>query len=877
MNTVSSIQMNLLKLAAALALAPASLFVSADASAATYFVRTDGGDATQCNGTTDAAYPGAGTGLNCAWRHLYYALPTNGPARIAGGDTLIVGAGSYMIGWGAPGAAGGRCYDGGRWDCYLPPIPSGPSATQKTRILGKGHDTGCAVPPKLWGTERVNTVLNLRGSSNVEVSCLEITDQSDCVEHHSASGARCNRDVAPYGNWASAGIKASASQNVELRNLNIHGMAHTGIQAGGLTNWLLQGVKINANGWVGWDGDIGTGSSNSGQITMRDIEIAWNGCGERWQTGQPWACWAQQAGGYGDGLGTARTGGQWLIEDAFIHHNTSDGIDLLYMDGAASTSVTMRRVHAQGNAGNQLKMLGTGTIENSIVIGDCGYFQGRDYMVYGDHCRALGNALSLTMAAGQATTVRHNTIIGQGDCLVMSEGGDAASRLNMQNNVLIGQADYTSSGDQTCGHYAYNSPGAVNYAGNLFWNVKASQCPAGSICQDPKLTNMNMSGFDATPLAGSPVVDKVAPLIATDFLLQPRPSGANGDIGAIELQSGNTPPPVCTRAAPTLGLTGPSGTVTPGSQVNFTLSVRNNDSSACTTTTFNLARSIPAGWTGTLAANTATVAPGAQSSVSLSVTSTSSTADGDYGIGAGASSSVGPIHTANVAATLRIAAPAQVCTRSAPTLSLTGPTASVAPGIQVTYTLNLRNNDSSACGNTSFNLARSIPTGWTGTLSATTSTLAPGAQTTATLAVTSPAATTTGSYGIGVGAGSAAGSVHTVNAATSMSVVVPDTGDNVLSGGVVTNKVDYARGEVVYMAALVKRNGVPLRGASVKLTLVRPNGTTWVRTLTTGSDGFVRSQYRAGTKASDVGGYYLYAVTNYGGATLNERNRFNVY
>ena len=38
---------------------------------------------------------------------------------------------------------------------------------------------------------------------------------------------------------------------------------------------------------------------------MRQVEIAWNGCGQRWQTGVAWACWGQQAGGYGDGIGTA--------------------------------------------------------------------------------------------------------------------------------------------------------------------------------------------------------------------------------------------------------------------------------------------------------------------------------------------------------------------------------------------------------------------------------------------------------------------------------------------------------------------------------------------------------------------------------------------
>jgi hypothetical protein len=48
---------------------------AASASAATYYVRADGGDAAQCTGTTDAPYGGSGTGQACAWKHPFMALP----------------------------------------------------------------------------------------------------------------------------------------------------------------------------------------------------------------------------------------------------------------------------------------------------------------------------------------------------------------------------------------------------------------------------------------------------------------------------------------------------------------------------------------------------------------------------------------------------------------------------------------------------------------------------------------------------------------------------------------------------------------------------------------------------------------------------------
>ena len=51
--------------------------------------------------------------------------------------------------------------------------------------------------------------------------------------------------------------------------------------------------------------------------------------------------------------------------DAFIHHNTSDGLDLRYMDGADGPNVTLRRIYSVANAGNQVKIKGNSLIENS--------------------------------------------------------------------------------------------------------------------------------------------------------------------------------------------------------------------------------------------------------------------------------------------------------------------------------------------------------------------------------------------------------------------------------------------------------------------------------------------------------------------------------
>ena len=54
--------------------------------AATYYVRSDGGDASQCTGRSDARYPGSGSNQACAWKHPFIALP---PAGTSSTGTVV--------------------------------------------------------------------------------------------------------------------------------------------------------------------------------------------------------------------------------------------------------------------------------------------------------------------------------------------------------------------------------------------------------------------------------------------------------------------------------------------------------------------------------------------------------------------------------------------------------------------------------------------------------------------------------------------------------------------------------------------------------------------------------------------------------------------
>jgi hypothetical protein len=213
------------------------------------------------------------------------------------------------------------------------------------------------------------------------------------------------------------------------------------------------------------------------------------------------------------------------------------------------------------------------------------------------------------------------------------------------------------------------------------------------------------------------------------------------------------------------------------------------------------------------------------------------------------------------------------CMRGTPTLSLTGPAAAVAPGATQGYSLALTNRDSSACDATSFNLARSVPSGWVGTLAATMLTLSPGATGATTLSVSSPTSATGGSYGIGIGASSSVGTVHTASASATYAVA-PSTAT--LTESIATDKANYVRGETVRMSALVKANGVAAANANVRFTVTLPSGATTTLSAVSGNDGSARASYRTAKGKSASGDYRVRADASKGVDSATATTDFSV-
>ena len=448
-------------------------------AAETYHVRPDGGDQSTCSGR--AATPAENANGDCAWSHPFIALPPGGTPRIAGGDTLVIHPGTYRMGFGAPGAEG--CSPDWPWDCHMSPVPGGLSPDQPTRIIG----ADCSRVPRLIGTGSAARIFDLTGSTDVEIRCLEVTDATVCANHHCHGGKcpgtsrACSGEGSVPGDWAAVGLHAQDAARVLLADLYIHGLAVAGVRAGRIRDWSVERVRIRANGWAGWDGDIGDDSANAGRLEFTDVEIAYNGCLEAAEGAAPTGCWAQQTGGYGDGLGTGETGGEWVFERVTVTGNTSDGIDLLYLRPPGS--VTIRDSRLGGNAGNQIKVSGPAQISGSEIDGRCDRHENVGQMLAGDLCRAGGDALVFSMGPGDDVTVRDSQIIGNGDCLIVTHGGDTTSEFELVSSELEGQQSRATPGKRTCGVYFYKGNPNNEIRDNLFIGVREWRCRAGNRCR----------------------------------------------------------------------------------------------------------------------------------------------------------------------------------------------------------------------------------------------------------------------------------------------------------------------------------------------------------------------------------------------------------
>lgn len=134
---------------------------------------------------------------------------------------------------------------------------------------------------------------------------------------------------------------------------------------------------------------------------------------------------------------------------------------------------------------------------------------------------------------------------------------------------------------------------------------------------------------------GSLVVGRSFNDANTNMTITPLLVGATG--ASVMISFGPQP---CVRANPSISLS-PSASqwVSPGTTVTYQVSLTNNDSSGCTSSSFDLQAAVPGGWGALFDNSTMTLSAGLRATTALRVMSPSSAANGYYNIGVAASNS----------------------------------------------------------------------------------------------------------------------------------------------------------------------------------------------------------------------------------------------
>ena len=212
------------------------------------------------------------------------------------------------------------------------------------------------------------------------------------------------------------------------------------------------------------------------------------------------------------------------------------------------------------------------------------------------HANGVSNAVTTTIGAAASTAFATNS--GGGKYTDTSgnvyqadtdySGGSAAS----MTAAITGTSDPTLYQTERYGNFSYNVPLANgNYSvtlkfAEIYWNAAGKRIFNVSMQGTQVITNL-----DVYAVAGkNAAYDLTIPAVVTNGTLNITFTSIvdNAKVSAIEITQGST---ACTASAPTVSITPSSQTITAGGSVNYNISIKNNDSTSCTSTTFSLASS----------------------------------------------------------------------------------------------------------------------------------------------------------------------------------------------------------------------------------------------------------------------------------------------
>ena len=151
---------------------------------------------------------------------------------------------------------------------------------------------------------------------------------------------------------------------------------------------------------------------------------------------------------------------------------------------------------------------------------------------------------------------------------------------------------------------------------------------------------------DAALLPGQAFVDSAAGLTITLTGRDAVQATVNVTLGV---------PSGCTRSNPTVTVSASAAAVAPGTALNYSASVSNNDNAGCAASTLSLQATLPAGWSSSFANPALSLMPGAAASTTLTVMSPASATAGSYPVGVAAVNGSSPANSASTSTSYAVA------------------------------------------------------------------------------------------------------------------------------------------------------------------------------------------------------------------------------
>jgi hypothetical protein len=210
--------------------------------------------------------------------------------------------------------------------------------------------------------------------------------------------------------------------------------------------------------------------------------------------------------------------------------------------------------------------------------------------------------------------------------------------------------------------------------------------------------------------------------------------------------------------------------------------------------------------------------------------------------------SISTVYSDSGGALVNVTMVAAPCSTGTPSVSLSGGSPLVTPGVPVSYNVAIKNTDGSTCGSTNFGLQDVVPSGWTAGFSQSPISLSPGGSAASTLTLTAPAGTS-GAYGFSVGSVRLNTSGANGNASGSVTVAS--------SLAVTTSAAKTAGG--YQLAATVTAGGAPVKGVAVRFTVTDSKGGVSTFSATTSSSGV--ASVKDSLKNRAPSGTYKFQVT----------------